>query len=111
MPAEQHLPTLESLPPPLGDLPRPAHDDALVAEDFAHGVRLAANHSGDSDSTGAITGSILGALWGEAAIPAHWLEQLELRKELEALADDAVRYVLEGSHSEVEEAWDRYPGW
>jgi hypothetical protein len=32
---------------------------ALVAERLRHGVRLAVNHSGDSDSTGAMTGSIL----------------------------------------------------
>jgi len=33
---------------------------ALKAENFAHGVLLAVNHSGDSDSVGAITGNILG---------------------------------------------------
>ncbi|WP_137123966.1 ADP-ribosylglycohydrolase family protein [Roseomonas sp. HF4] len=60
---------------------------ALVAEDFADGVRLAANHSGDSDSTAAMVGNLLGALWGEAAIPAAWLEVLELRAEIGALAD------------------------
>ena len=31
---------------------------------FEHGVRLAVNHSGDSDSTGAICGYLLGALLG-----------------------------------------------
>ena len=60
---------------------------ALVAEDFADGVRLAANHSGDSDSTAAIAGNLLGTLWGEAAIPAAWLEALELRAEIARLAD------------------------
>src|SRR5690606_7271228 len=62
---------------------------ALVHEnDFAAGVRLAVNHSGDSDSTGAITGNILGARLGIVAIPDRWLAELELRKELETLADD-----------------------
>ena len=52
---------------------------ALVSGgDFAYGVRLAVNHSGDSDSTGAITGNILGALRGEHSIPLDWLEHLEL---------------------------------
>lgn len=52
---------------------------ALVAgDDFTKGVRLAVNHSGDSDSTGSITGNILGALLGEQAIPANWLKELEL---------------------------------
>jgi ADP-ribosylglycohydrolase len=60
---------------------------ALVAEDFADGVRLAANHSGDSDSTAAMAGNLLGVLWGEAAIPAAWLDALELRAEIAVLAD------------------------
>lgn len=52
---------------------------ALVAgSDFVRGVRLAVNHSGDSDSTGSITGNILGAQLGEQAIPRDWLDQLEL---------------------------------
>ena len=51
---------------------------SLVAGgDFARGVRLAVNHSGDSDSTGSIAGNILGALLGERAIPAAWLGKLE----------------------------------
>jgi ADP-ribosylglycohydrolase len=52
---------------------------ALVAgDDFVKGVRLAVNHSGDSDSTGSITGNIMGALLGKQAIPRGWLDQLEL---------------------------------
>ena len=54
-------------------------------EDFARGVRLAVNHSGDSDSTGAITGNILGALLGEGAIPGEWLAKLELREVIEVI--------------------------
>ena len=37
-------------------------------DDFSAGVIAAVNHSGDSDSTGAVTGNILGALLGYAAI-------------------------------------------
>ena len=36
------------------------------------------NHAGDSDSTGAITGNLLGPLLGMAPMPARWLEPLEL---------------------------------
>lgn len=42
---------------------------ALVATDFRHGVCLAVNHDGDSDSAGAITGNLLGAMWGEGIDP------------------------------------------
>ena len=59
---------------------------AFAAEvDFARGVRLAVNHSGDSDSTGAITGNILGAMLGKWAIPVEWWEQLELRELIEGM--------------------------
>src|SRR5260370_31553819 len=34
---------------------------ALSARDFEDGIILAVNHSGDSDSTGSITGNLLGA--------------------------------------------------
>lgn len=62
---------------------------ALVAgDDLAAGVRLAVNHSGDSDSTGAITGNLLGALLGEGAIPPEWLERLELRDVIAQVAED-----------------------
>jgi ADP-ribosylglycohydrolase len=64
---------------------------ALAAEgDFAKGVRLAVNHSGDSDSTGSITGNILGALLGKGKIPQKWLEELELGKVIEKTALDLV---------------------
>lgn len=55
-------------------------------DDFAAAVRLAANHSGDSDSTAAITGNIMGAVLGVGAIPAGWLDVLELRETIERLA-------------------------
>ena len=42
---------------------------ALVACDFEHGVILAVNHDGDSDSTGAIVGNLLGTMHGASAIP------------------------------------------
>jgi ADP-ribosylglycohydrolase len=80
---------------------------SLAADgDFRRGVLLAVNHSGDSDSTGAITGNILGALVGKAAVPAHWLDDLELRAEIEALANDlSVRF------RDDQDWWARYPGY
>lgn len=61
---------------------------ALVARDFREGIVLAVNHDGDSDSTGAITGNILGALWGEECLPPEWLETLELREVITRIADE-----------------------
>ena len=55
---------------------------ALAARDFEEGILLAANHSGDSDSTSAIAGNLLGVQLGERAIPHNWLERLELGSRL-----------------------------
>lgn len=74
--------------------------------DLAAGVRLAVNHSGDSDSTGAIAGNLLSALLGVQAIPERWLESLELRAEITVLADD----LLVG-YRDDEAWWERYRGW
>jgi ADP-ribosylglycohydrolase len=79
---------------------------ALSGDDFEAGVRRAVNHAGDSDSTGAITGNILGARFGESAIPRRWLDKLELRREIEAIAVDLL------TDARTDEAWrNRYPGW
>ena len=82
---------------------------ALTARDFADGIRLAANHSGDSDSTAAITGNLLGALLGEAAIGPDWIDGLELRDEIAQVADD-LGAALDGTLT-GEAARARYPGW
>ncbi|MDY0062285.1 MAG: ADP-ribosylglycohydrolase family protein [Myxococcota bacterium] len=65
---------------------------ALAAgEDFARGVRLAVNHSGDSDSTGSITGNLLGLLLGLEAIPQRWRDGVELAAEIGGLATDLLQ--------------------
>ncbi|MEU9831998.1 ADP-ribosylglycohydrolase family protein [Streptosporangium sp. NPDC048047] len=56
--------------------------------DLGRALLLAVNHSGDSDSTGAVCGNLLGALHGESALPAGWLAGLEGRDAIAALADD-----------------------
>lgn len=63
---------------------------ALRAEDFVDGVRIAVNHSGDSDSTGAIAGTILGACVGYAGLPQQWLARVELTDVIEELVADAL---------------------
>jgi ADP-ribosylglycohydrolase len=73
---------------------------ALAGEEsFATGIQLAANHSGDSDSTAAIAGNILGALYGEDEALANGYRGVELREEIVRLADDLFA------------AWQDEPGW
>jgi ADP-ribosylglycohydrolase len=49
-------------------------------------VVAAVNHSGDSDSTGSITGAIMGTLLGIEGIPDHWVRDVENRKLIEKIA-------------------------
>lgn len=57
--------------------------------DFAAAIRCAVNHKGDSDSTGAVCGNILGAWLGREAVEAAFdLNHLEMRDLIETVADD-----------------------
>jgi len=56
------------------------------SNDFAACIRAAVNHGGDSDSTGAIAGNILGAYLGAGAIPAEWTEKLDVLEAVETMA-------------------------
>lgn len=87
---------------------------ALVARNFKHGVILAVNHDGDSDSTGSIVGNLLGAMHGVKAIPAEWLEPLELRDVITELAEDLYAFkdwAIGGPDEALNERiWRKYPG-
>lgn len=84
---------------------------------------MAVNHDGDSDSTGAIAGNLLGTMFGVEAIPQAWLEDLELRAVIEELTTDLFEMkswplYLQGGGSEakkIRDAWayadKKYPGW
>jgi ADP-ribosyl-[dinitrogen reductase] hydrolase len=79
---------------------------ALTAPDFRPGVLLAVNHGGDSDSTGAICGNLLGASLGAGAIDADLLDGLEGREVITQVADDLYDTFAAGQ----EPSRRRYPG-
>ena len=56
--------------------------------DFSSGIIAAVNHNGDSDSTGAVTGNILGAIAGFEAIGPKWKNDLELKDIILKVSDD-----------------------
>jgi ADP-ribosylglycohydrolase len=58
------------------------------SNDFKKAIIASVNHSGDSDSTGAITGNILGAYLGLSSIPEEWVKKLELKGVIMRIADD-----------------------
>ena len=47
-------------------------------DDFAACLISAVNHGGDSDSTGAVAGNIIGSILGYESIPSAWIENLQL---------------------------------
>lgn len=53
--------------------------DITSSEGIRRALWLAVRHSGDSDSTGAIAGNLIAAMCPPEAMPARWLEQLEMR--------------------------------
>lgn len=78
---------------------------ALSAEDVPHGLALAVNHGGDSDSTGSIAGNLLGARNGVEALPTELLEPLEAREVIERVGHDLADVFVEGRDPPA----DRYP--
>lgn len=57
-------------------------------ENFEKAMIAAVNHTGDSDSTGAVTGNLLGAAIGYDAIPQFYKDDLELHDVILHIADD-----------------------
>jgi ADP-ribosylglycohydrolase/protein-tyrosine phosphatase len=105
---------------------------ALRAKNLEEGICMAVNITGDSDSTGSIAGNILGALYGCGAIPARWLDPLELKETIREIAEDLIfihdstlsplnslsknedksgRLGYQLSQKESDWWFERYPGW
>jgi ADP-ribosylglycohydrolase len=77
--------------------------------DFEQAVLKAVNHSGDSDSTGAITGNIIGLMTGEKNIPEHLRKNLRYNYIIEEIAEDLfIRF--SGTSFQAHDAWAaKYP--
>lgn len=60
-------------------------------DSFEEAMIAAVNHGGDSDSTGAVTGNILGAAIGYEAIPQFYKDDLEMHDLILHMADDLYR--------------------
>lgn len=58
------------------------------SDNFEKAIVVSVNHSGDSDSTGAVTGNIMGAHLGLSAIPQKYTEHLELYDLIKNTADE-----------------------
>ena len=52
---------------------------ALKTDSFRDGLIISVNHDGDSDTVGAVTGNLLGAMYGVDYIPQDWIQHIEFR--------------------------------
>lgn len=57
-------------------------------DSFEDAIVSSVNHSGDSDSTGAVCGNIMGCLHCRKAIPAYYTDELELLDVIEEMGED-----------------------
>lgn len=63
---------------------------ALSTDSLAEAVMMSINHSGNSDSTGAVCGSLVGAVYRLDNVPGVWLRDLQLRSIIEEIGRDAL---------------------
>ncbi len=78
------------------------------SDDFEQAIIASVNHSGDSDSTGAVTGNILGAYLGLKGIPQKYLDNLELKDVILEMADDLYNDCKMSEYdSYYDEKWDQ----
>ena len=78
--------------------------------DFQNGVLTAINHSGDSDSTGAITGNILGLILGESKFTKRWIDHLDLAPVVVQISTDLYMLLEEGFGILNMDWFKKYPG-
>lgn len=83
---------------------------ALASDSFASGLQIALCHSGDSDSTAAIAGNLLGLLYpAQVALhPAH--DHVECADLIERIARDLAA-AHDPDDSFADDMFNLYPGW
>ena len=69
-----------------------------TTDDFRDGALRAVNLGDDADTTGAVYGQLAGAIYGEEAIPAEWLDRLTHRDMIAGLADSLLQPATHLSH-------------
>jgi ADP-ribosylglycohydrolase len=73
--------------------------------DFTKGILLSVEHNGDSDTTGAITGNLLGVMCGAVQLPVSWKQNLQMADVISQVGED----VFEAATQQTYEWCTRYP--
>jgi ADP-ribosylglycohydrolase len=76
--------------------------DRTSPEGIAEALWRSVAHGGDSDSTGSITGNLLGAMSGVKRLPTRWVEQVELRDVTARIAEDLYAASILGTELDFE---------
>lgn len=76
------------------------------SKNFAKGIVAAVNHDGDSDSTGAVAGNILGASLGLKKIPKKFIDKLELKDVICEIAEDLYHDCQISEYGSHDELWE-----
>lgn len=80
----------------------------LAGKSFEESLQIAVLHGGDSDSTGAIAGNMLGLLNPKAVLQHKWAGSIEGADIITRLSQDYVR--LQHESGSAEALWNAYPG-
>lgn len=75
-------------------------------DDFSEAIISAVNHNGDSDSTGAVAGNIVGALVGYDHIDEKWKKDLELEDLILELSEDLARHDFDRTDEQGRKVWE-----
>lgn len=60
----------------------------LNTDSFSEAVLKGVNLGGDTDTTGCVTGALAGLYYGNAAIPAEWLNTLARKNDIMKLSEN-----------------------
>lgn len=75
-------------------------------DSFENAIICAINHDGDSDSTGALAGNIMGVYLGYNSIPKYYIDHLELKEVIYELGEDLSTPIPVGEYNENnDECW------
>lgn len=76
--------------------------------DFEKAIVASVNHNGDSDSTGAVTGNIVGSFLGYDKIPQKYLNNLELKEVILDISKDLfIRCPLSKIDNKADNIWEK----
>lgn len=70
----------------------------MTTDTLEDAIIVACNHDGDSDTTASMAGNLAGAVYGPD-LPSRWLDKVEMRSELEALANSLCQIIPSCSRS------------